>query len=77
MMPRLATMTKFERLECIILYGNGMTIDELGEFYDRHRGTIDALIRRTVGDKHRRGHSLRKRGPRVFKYSWEKEFGHL
>lgn len=67
-------MSEYERLECLILYSDGMTIDELGFYYDRHRGTIDALLRRTKRPL-RRGHSLRKRGPRLFRYNWEKELG--
>lgn len=69
---RTSRMTIFERLECLILYGDGMTIDELGGYYNRHRCTIDCLIRRTKKIV-RRGHSLRKRGTRLFRYNWERE----
>lgn len=64
-------MTASERQQCLALYGEGATLEELAERYDRHRCTIDSLIRRAG---QRRGHQFRKPGPRVFKH-WEREVG--
>lgn len=68
-MPR-SPMTASERSECLGLYATGTTLDELSEKYDRHRCTIEALIRRS---NIHRGHSLRKRGKRTFRFNWERE----
>lgn len=64
-------MTEEERIECMKLYSTGSTLDQLAEHFGRHRCTIEALVRRTGSH---RGHSLRKRGPRQYKY-WERTLG--
>ena len=49
-------MTKEQRAQCVRLYLDGFTLDQLADFYDRERSIIDRLMGRA---EVRRGHKFR------------------